>query len=704
MVAVDVNPLVIEHGHPVAVDALVEVAGDRRRRGTGRTGAFDALFDPRGVIVAGASSHPGKFGFVVLHNLLATGTPVGCSPPTATRPRGRRAARAARAGVRRGRARRRRRPRVRVHAGRAQRRVLRTLCGPGRAGRVRHDRRVRRDRRRRAGGRGGARRGRRGARPAPRRARTARASCRPRRRCARRWWRPTRPRGASRVASQSGNIVSSVENLARHSGVGVSRAMSVGNAAAVGVADFLEYFADDPATAVSIAYLEGIDDGRRLFERLRAVTRAGPWCWSRGRHARRRTCRRVAHRRARDRRPRVHRRVPAGGRHPRRDRRRGVRRRRHARHPAAPARPRTRSCSPPPADGACSRPTPSPGRSCACSSSRPTCARPSTPSSRRGGAGPTRSTSRRPRRATPSPRCSSSSPIIRRCINVIVPRPRRAVEPGPHAPGRRVRRRRRASSASRRSTSARTSATPRSPPRSPPPPARRSLCASELAVSDPDNPGPRAVRAPGRYCMPSRPRAVRALEHVWGYAPRHRARRAPHDDRPPLDRRRARDRRRRRTGARVHRRPVSQRRRTGRARCDSHLVGPARAAADRRRGRRPAPADRARPRGGRAATCFMVEDDGAFVAGGNVDMPLVPASTQKLSSPLRRSTRSPRTSPSRPRLLAPGAPEQGVVERLCFVGSGDPVMATDEYVAFVDQQAGARPPCTPTSSSSPTRS
>ena len=33
-------------------------------------GAFEALFDPRGVIVAGASSHPGKFGFVVLHNIL----------------------------------------------------------------------------------------------------------------------------------------------------------------------------------------------------------------------------------------------------------------------------------------------------------------------------------------------------------------------------------------------------------------------------------------------------------------------------------------------------------------------------------------------------------------------------------------------------------------------------------------------------------
>ena len=34
---------------------------------------FRALFEPRGVLIAGASSHPGKFGFVSLHNLLAAG-------------------------------------------------------------------------------------------------------------------------------------------------------------------------------------------------------------------------------------------------------------------------------------------------------------------------------------------------------------------------------------------------------------------------------------------------------------------------------------------------------------------------------------------------------------------------------------------------------------------------------------------------------
>ena len=32
-----------------------------------------ALFEPRGVVVAGASSHPGKFGFVGLHNIVTSG-------------------------------------------------------------------------------------------------------------------------------------------------------------------------------------------------------------------------------------------------------------------------------------------------------------------------------------------------------------------------------------------------------------------------------------------------------------------------------------------------------------------------------------------------------------------------------------------------------------------------------------------------------
>ena len=51
------------------------------------------------------------------------------------------------------------------------------------------------------------------------------------------------------------------------------------------------------------------------------------------------------------------------------------------------------------------------------------------------------------------------------------------------------------------------------------------LCASELAVADPDNPGPAAVRASGRLAYPTGDRAVAALGHMYRYA-RHRARRA----------------------------------------------------------------------------------------------------------------------------------------------------------------------------------
>jgi acetyltransferase len=51
------------------------------------------------------------------------------------------------------------------------------------------------------------------------------------------------------------------------------------------------------------------------------------------------------------------------------------------------------------------------------------------------------------------------------------------------------------------------------------------LCATELAVADPDNPGPAAVRASGRLAYPTGDRAVAALGHMYRYA-RHRARRA----------------------------------------------------------------------------------------------------------------------------------------------------------------------------------
>ena len=69
VVAVDINPLIVVDGKPVAVDALVELdpaparpRAARRVRPTDE--AFRALFEPRGVIVAGASTHPGVADFI----------------------------------------------------------------------------------------------------------------------------------------------------------------------------------------------------------------------------------------------------------------------------------------------------------------------------------------------------------------------------------------------------------------------------------------------------------------------------------------------------------------------------------------------------------------------------------------------------------------------------------------------------------------
>jgi acetyltransferase len=228
---------------------------------------YRALFDPRGIVVAGASSHPGKFGFVALHNILANGftgevfatnregvdvlglstltsmedVPDGqadlvfvCTPATANpsvlrsaASKGIRAAFIASAGY--GEA---------GDEGLALQNELVALAddldmlvvGPNGQGVI----------------------------------------STPSSMCAQ-IVAPYPPPGRIAIVSQSGNFVSSFMNHSRLSGVGVSRAVSAGNAAQVGVADFLEYFAADPETDVALVYVEGIRDGRRFYERLRGV-------------------------------------------------------------------------------------------------------------------------------------------------------------------------------------------------------------------------------------------------------------------------------------------------------------------------------------------------------------------------------------------------------------------------------------------------
>jgi acetyltransferase len=233
---------------------------------------FRDLFDPAGVIVAGASSHPGKFGFVVLHNILRHGyggrvfatnveggeilgvtahrdvecIPEGaaelvfvCTPVHANAQllrdcahKGVRAAFVMTGGY----------GESGDDGARAERELVAVaddvgmlLAGPNGQGLV----------------------------------------STPSSLCAQ-MVAPYPPPGRIGIASQSGNIVSSVENLALAAGVGVSRAVSAGNAAAVTVADYLEYFSTDPHTDVALAYVEDARDGRALFEGLRRAARRQP--------------------------------------------------------------------------------------------------------------------------------------------------------------------------------------------------------------------------------------------------------------------------------------------------------------------------------------------------------------------------------------------------------------------------------------------
>jgi acetyltransferase len=87
---------------------------------------------------------------------------------------------------------------------------------------------------------------------------------------------PYPPAGKISIASQSGNFVSSFMNWGRQTGAGIARAVSAGNAAAVTVADYLDWYGEDEATAVALAYVEGVADGRAFADRLRAVCERKP--------------------------------------------------------------------------------------------------------------------------------------------------------------------------------------------------------------------------------------------------------------------------------------------------------------------------------------------------------------------------------------------------------------------------------------------
>lgn len=82
--------------------------------------------------------------------------------------------------------------------------------------------------------------------------------------------------GAISIVSQSGTHGVGITVGAQRLGVPVTRTISIGNAAVLNEADYLEYLLDDPETPAIAMYLEGIRAGRRFFELLREGTKKKP--------------------------------------------------------------------------------------------------------------------------------------------------------------------------------------------------------------------------------------------------------------------------------------------------------------------------------------------------------------------------------------------------------------------------------------------
>ena len=280
IVSIDINPLIVQRdGTLVAVDALVEIRVKDQKSSANTSARFQpqaehyrALFTPRAIVVVGASSHPGKFGFVSLHNILSskfTGkvyatnlqnemilgiqtvssiddlplneidlaffcTPASANPQLLQQcsARGIRAAFIASAGYREAGSTGEQAERDLVQLA-ADLNML--IAGPNGQGVV----------------------------------------STPVSMCAQ-IVGPYPPKGEISVASQSGNFVSSFLNYSRQTGVGIARAISAGNAAQISVGDYLTWFAQDDETRVSLAYIESINDGKALESSFALATQSKP--------------------------------------------------------------------------------------------------------------------------------------------------------------------------------------------------------------------------------------------------------------------------------------------------------------------------------------------------------------------------------------------------------------------------------------------
>lgn len=90
------------------------------------------------------------------------------------------------------------------------------------------------------------------------------------------YWELDRRAGPVAFVSQSGAFGGMFLAAMSERGLGLSRFVSLGNTADVGIADVLEWLGEDPATEVIGVFCEAITDGRRFIEVARRITPRKP--------------------------------------------------------------------------------------------------------------------------------------------------------------------------------------------------------------------------------------------------------------------------------------------------------------------------------------------------------------------------------------------------------------------------------------------
>ena len=86
---------------------------------------------------------------------------------------------------------------------------------------------------------------------------------------------PARP-GPLALVSQSGSLTASMLDWADRNGVGFSTVVSLGPHTSLGIAEVLDFLANDAQTHSIVVYLEGISDARRFMSALRSAANAKP--------------------------------------------------------------------------------------------------------------------------------------------------------------------------------------------------------------------------------------------------------------------------------------------------------------------------------------------------------------------------------------------------------------------------------------------